>query len=221
MELISRAMSLAGKRHAGQRSNAPAEHAECTDAPPGGAAISADSGTSPTQVSQRPSAASVLLVESLYDGDAPADARLELDFVYRTKSRLRTRLTSGEEVGLFLPRGTVLRGGQKLRARDGRIVEVIAAAEDLREVRCSGPSELARAAYHLGNRHVAVEVGDGWLRIRADHVLEGMLIGLGAAVLPVRAAFEPEAGAYGHGHQHGDDAEGGGSGARIHMMSGG
>lgn len=158
----------------------------------------------------------MLLIESLYDGVRAATDKLELDFGYRTKSRLRGRLASGEEVGLFLPRGTILRGGQKLHARDGRIVEVVAAPEELLEVRCADAFELARAAYHLGNRHVAVELGEGWLRIQADHVLEGMLVGLGAEVLPLRAPFEPEAGAYAHGHQHPGD----GSGARIHMMDG-
>ena len=169
-------------------------------------------------ISSRSPAAPALLIEKLYDGPAAAVARLELDFTYRTKSRLRAQLTSGEAVGLFLPRGTVLRGGQKLEARDGRIIEVVAAAEDLLEVRCSTPFDLARAAYHLGNRHVAVELGEGYLRIRADHVLEAMLIGLGAAVLPLQAPFEPEAGAYAPGHQHaGDDS----SGPRIHLMAGG
>lgn len=165
-------------------------------------------------------ASTVLLIEALYDGDAPATDSLELDFGARTKSRLRTRLASGAEVGLFLARGTILRGGQKLRARDGRIVAVRAAAEDLLEARCASPSELARAAYHLGNRHVAVQVGrdagGDWLRIQADHVLEGMLVGLGALVCRLRAPFEPEAGAYAPGHQHPGD----GSGARIHLMAG-
>ena len=82
-------------------------------------------------------------------------------------------------------------------------------------MRCADAFELARAAYHLGNRHVAVELGEGWLRIQADHVLEGMLVGRGAEVSPISAPFEPEAGAYAHGHQHPGD----GSGARIHMMS--
>lgn len=158
----------------------------------------------------------MLLIESLYDGSEPATERLELDFNRRTKSRLRARMPSGQEVGLFLPRGSILRGGQKLLARDGRIVEIVAAPEDLLEVRCADALELARAAYHLGNRHVAVELGDGWLRIQADHVLENMLVGLGADVTPLQAAFEPEAGAYAPGHQH----PGEGSGvARIHMMS--
>jgi urease accessory protein len=162
----------------------------------------------------------MLLLEALYDGPVPAAARLELDFSYRTKSRLRAKLVTGEEVGLFLPRGTVLRGGQKLAGRGGHIVEVVAAPEDLLEARCANPQALARAAFHLGNRHVAVEVGEdaagGWLRIQADHVLAGMLVGLGATVTALRAPFEPEAGAYAHGHPHPGD----GSGARIHMMGG-
>ncbi|NMG35100.1 urease accessory protein UreE [Azoarcus sp. TTM-91] len=158
----------------------------------------------------------MLLIEALYEGTRNATDTLELDFGYRTKSRLRARLGSGAEVGLFLPRGTILRGGNRLLANDGRVVEVVAAPEDLMEVRCADALELARAAYHLGNRHVAVELGEGWLRIQADHVLEGMLTGLGADVEALRAPFEPEAGAYAHGHQHPGD----GSGARIHMMDG-
>jgi urease accessory protein len=162
----------------------------------------------------------MLLIESPYDGDAPATDALELDFNYRTKSRLRAKLASGAEVGLFLARGTVLRGGHKLRASDGRIVAVVSAPEDLLEVRCASSVALARAAFHLGNRHVAVEVGSDaagdWLRLQADHVLEGMLVGLGARVSALRAPFEPEAGAYAPGHQHPGD----GSGARIHMMAG-
>ena len=164
--------------------------------------------------------AAVLLIESLYEGSEAATEVLELDFNYRTKSRLRAKLVSGAEAGLFLPRGTILRGGQKLQARDGRIVEVRAAPEELIEARCASPVELARAAYHLGNRHVAVQVGSDasgdWLRIQADHVLEGMLAGLGAQLVKLNAPFEPEAGAYAHGHQHPGD----GSGARIHMMAG-
>ena len=166
------------------------------------------------------SAPEMLLIEALYDGHLPATDTLELDFNARSKSRLLTRLASGAEIGLFLPRGTILRGGQKLRARDGRIVAVRAAAEDLLEARCATPVELARAAFHLGNRHVAVQVGrdagGDWLRLQADHVLEGMLVGLGALVSSLRAPFEPEAGAYAPGHQHPGD----GSGARIHLMAG-
>ena len=158
----------------------------------------------------------MLLIESIHTGSEATTERLSLPFEYRCKSRLRATLSSGEEVGLFLERGTILRGGDRLAANDGRIVAVEAAPEDLAEVRCSDARQLARAAYHLGNRHVAVEVGEDWLRLQRDHVLEGMLLGLGCAVLPVVAPFEPEAGAYAPGHQHPGD----GSGARIHMMAG-
>lgn len=156
----------------------------------------------------------MLLIETRYTGDAAPTARLTLDFDARTKSRLRTQLADGEAVGLFLPRGTILRGDDRLQAADGRIVEVVAAPEDLIEARCADAFALARAAYHLGNRHVAVQVGAGWLRIQADHVLETMLTGLGADVVSLTAPFEPEAGAYAHGHHH---AERGATEARIHQ----
>jgi len=156
----------------------------------------------------------MLLIENIYTGDAAPTARLQLDFDARTKSRLRTRLADGEEVGLFLPRGTILRGGDRLQAQDGRIVEVVSAPEELLEARCADASALARVAYHLGNRHVAVQVGDGWLRIQTDHVLKTMLVGLGAEVSGLSAAFEPEAGAYAHGHHH---AERGATEAKIHQ----
>ena len=165
-------------------------------------------------------APALCLIEARYTGDAPATDRLELDFNTRSKSRLRARLVSGAEVGLFLPRGTILRGGDRLLASDGRVVAVVSAPEELLEARCATSIELARAAFHLGNRHVAVQVGrdagGDWLRIQADHVLEGMLVGLGALVSSLRAPFEPEAGAYAPGHQHPGD----GSGARIHLMAG-
>lgn len=139
--------------------------------------------------------------------------RLELPFDKRQKSRLRAQLASGEAVALNLPRGEILRGGDLVVASDGRIIEVVAAPEQLLHAVCADPTVLARAAYHLGNRHVPVQVGDGFLRIAADHVLEAMLQGLGATLTPIEAPFEPEAGAYGaHPHQHGEDA----GAARIH-----
>lgn len=141
--------------------------------------------------------------------------RLELPFDSRQKTRLKTRLASGEEVALMLPRGEVLRGGDLLVASDGRVIEVAASPEAVVHVECASPTELAKAAYHLGNRHVAVQVGEGFLRIAADHVLEEMLRGLGARLTPMQAPFEPEAGAYsggGHSHAH----EEGGHGGRIH-----
>ena len=145
--------------------------------------------------------------------------RLELPFDLRQKSRLRATLDSGEEVAILLPRGEVLRGGDLLAASDGRVVEVVARAERLLHVACDSPQALARAAYHLGNRHVAVQIGDGFLRLAADHVLEQMLHGLGARLSALDAPFEPEAGAYGGTHSHGDEHGHHGHadhGARIH-----
>lgn len=132
---------------------------------------------------------------------------LRLPFEQRRKSRLHARLESGEEVALILPRGTVLRGGDLLAASNGGVIEVVAEPEALLHVECTGSEALARAAYHLGNRHVPVQVGEGWLRIAADHVLAGMLEGLGAAVTPIEAPFEPEVGAYADGHHHHADGE--------------
>jgi len=138
------------------------------------------------------------------------DGELCLPFEMRQKTRLRTRLTSGEEVALLLPRGTILRGGDCLRAGDGRLIAVRAQDESVLHVVCRDATALARAAYHLGNRHVPVQVGDGFLRIASDAVLHAMLAGLGATVTPLQASFEPEAGAYGgNGGSHGH-------GGRIH-----
>jgi urease accessory protein len=139
--------------------------------------------------------------------------QLRLPFESRQKSRLRTRLVSGEEVGLMLPRGEVLRGGDLVTASDGRVIEVLAAPEKLLHVECANATELAKAAYHLGNRHVPVQVGDGFLRLAADHVLEEMLKKMGAKVKEIEAPFEPEAGAYAGGHHQHDEM---GHGGKIH-----
>src|ERR1039457_3544748 len=111
-------------------------------------------------------------------------------FEQRCKSRLRATLASGEEIGLFLERGTILRGGDCLAADDGRVVRVESAAEKLMEVRAENAESLARAAYHLGNRHTAIQIGDGWLRFAADHVLAQMLAGLGVEASALDSAFE-------------------------------
>ena len=140
--------------------------------------------------------------------------QIKLPFDLRQKTRLRTQLVSGEEVAVMLPRGDILRGGDLVVASDGRVIEVVAQAEKVLHITCETPQALTRAAYHLGNRHVPVQVGEGFLRIAADHVLEEMLKGLGAKIEPLQAPFEPEAGAYGGGHQHHASA---GRGARIHQ----
>jgi len=134
---------------------------------------------------------------------AEAQAQLILPFELRQKSRLRTALATGEEVGLNLERGYILRGGDQLLADDGRVVEVVAAPEKVSVVAGTDPLQLARAAYHLGNRHVSVQIGAGWLRYLHDHVLDDMVRGLGLPVAIDTLPFEPEAGAYaGHGHAH-------------------
>jgi len=127
--------------------------------------------------------------------------KLVLPFEQRQKSRLRARLENGDEVALILPRG------DRVAATDGREVEIVAAPEKLLHIEST---ELARLAYHLGNRHVPLQVGQGFLRIAEDHVLEEMARKLGARVSHVEAPFEPEAGAYGHQH---DEM---GHGGRIH-----
>ena len=139
---------------------------------------------------------------------------LVLPFDLRIRSRLRTRLASGEEAVLKTERGAVLRGGEFLKSEDGRVVRVSAAPEKVMHITCADQFELTRAAYHLGNRHVPVQIGDGFLRIAADHVLCDMLLGLGAKVQELEAPFEPESGAYGGGHGHHDEA---GHGGKIHQ----
>jgi len=145
------------------------------------------------------------------------DVELILPFDQRQKSRLRTTLADGEEVGLFLERGQILRDGECLRADDGRVVVVRASPEKILHITCASDSDLMRVAYHLGNRHVALQVGQGWLRIADDYVLKEMVEGLGAHVECLEAPFEPEAGAYGGHHHHAGEAEGNGNaGAEGH-----
>lgn len=153
------------------------------------------------------------------DDDAVVTDVLELPFDARERSRLRARLVSGQEIGIDLPVGTILLHGSKLKLADGRIVAIEAADEDLVEVRAGSAADLARIAYHIGNRHVPIQVGDGWLRILPDHVLQAMVEGLGGSVVPVSGRFQPESGAYGHSHvhHHHDDE---GHGGRIHTMAG-
>jgi urease accessory protein len=105
---------------------------------------------------------------------------------------------------VVLARGQILRSGDLLLTSDERVVEVGAAAEWVTTVRAAQPPLLARIAYHLGNRHVALEIGADWLRYGHDHVLDEMVRGLGAELTVEQAPFEPEAGAYagGHGHSH-------------------
>ena len=130
---------------------------------------------------------------------------LTLPYDARCKSRFAAALDTGEEVGVVLPRGTVLRDGDMLVADDGGLVRVIAAPESVLLVRAPDRLTLTRAAYHLGNRHTPVEVGAEELKLEADPVLEDMLKRLGAQVERAQLPFQPESGAYGGGHRHGHD----------------
>jgi urease accessory protein len=130
-------------------------------------------------------------------------ATVRLNFDARSKSRLLLKLDNGEQAALVVERGRLLRGGDRVRTLDGREVQIIAAEESLLEASSDDPAAIAKAAFHLGNRHVAVQVMANRLRFLNDHVLEEMVKGLGLNVAPVLAPFEPEGGAYGHHHAHG------------------
>jgi urease accessory protein len=131
--------------------------------------------------------------------------RAHLTFDARTKSRLLLRLDNGEQAALVVERGRLLRGGEQVRLEDGRYVEIVAALEPLLEAISGDPLLIAKAAYHLGNRHAAVQIMKDGLRFLADHVLADMVAGLGLTVTPLSAPFEPEGGAYGHHHAHGSE----------------
>lgn len=136
-------------------------------------------------------------------------ATLELDWDTRQKSRFDATDSLGRTLGVFLPRGSVVRGGDVLLAEDGSMVRVIAAPQTvLRITHCSAhgtPFDLLRAAYHLGNRHVPIELKPDHLKIEPDHVLADLLRAMHLIVNQVDEAFEPESGAYsagGHAHEH-------------------
>lgn len=138
-------------------------------------------------------------------------ATVQLDWDVRQKSRFDATDSQGRALGVFLPRGTVVRGGDALVAEDGSLIVVQAAPQPVLVVRpCpahGSPFDLVRAAYHLGNRHVALELQPDHLKLEPDHVLADMLRAMHLIVTEQAAAFEPEAGAYaagghGHGHEH-------------------
>ena len=144
------------------------------------------------------------LNQKLVAGATP-DTRVTLPIDQRVRSRLRVVLDDGREAGLFLPRGTLLRGGDLLGSDEGLVVEVVAATESVSTIKSTDQILLTRAAYHLGNRHVPLQVEPLWLRYLHDHVLDEMLRKMGLEVVVEEAPFEPEAGAYeqaGEGHHH-------------------
>ena len=140
------------------------------------------------------------------DGSVDADASVTLTFDQRIRSRLRVVLDDGREAGVFLERGAGLRSGDCLTDDEGLVVRVLAAAERVSSVRADDALQLARACYHLGNRHVPLQIERGRLRYLHDHVLDAMVRGLGLTVTVENAEFEPEPGAYGgpaQAHAHG------------------
>ncbi|WP_184262790.1 urease accessory protein UreE [Rhodopseudomonas rhenobacensis] len=148
--------------------------------------------------------------------EAAADT-VVLDFDDRHRRRTAMVGTRGLQFLLDLEHAVALRGGDALVLEDGRMIEVVAAAEPLIEIRCKDPQQLVRVAWHLGNRHLPTQLMAKGLRIRRDHVIEAMLQGLGAKIVEIEAPFDPEGGAYaqpaepghdhsGHDHAHHDHA---------------
>jgi len=138
---------------------------------------------------------------------------VELDWDVRQKSRFAATDSAARELGVFLPRGTLVRGGDVLVAEDGSLVRVLAAPQPVLVItHCSShgtPFDLTRAAYHLGNRHVPIELQPDHLKIEPDHVLADMLRAMHLIVTAQDLPFEPEGGAYAAGHGGGHQHHGG------------
>lgn len=144
------------------------------------------------------------LTRRLQETDVQHNDELLLPFDERKRGRLKATTLSGREAGIFIERGDVLRGGTLLQADTGEVVLVRASDEEVTTAYCEDAVTFARACYHLGNRHVPLQVGNNWLRFQKDHVLDEMVMLLGLTVDHTEAPFEPENGAYakGHGHHH-------------------
>ena len=151
--------------------------------------------------------ATEIVAAGTWKGD-PVDV-VRLDYDRRTRRRIALTGKGGLAFLLDLAKTPALRAGDGIRLEDGRIVAVEAAPEALIEITCADGPQLARVAWHLGNRHLATEIGAAAIHIRDDHVIADMVRGLGARVRPVQRPFNPEGGAYGHGtvqehgHSHG------------------
>ena len=135
--------------------------------------------------------------------EASAVDCVALDAHERHRRRIALTGQGGTMFLLDLPHATALRDGDGLVLEDGAIVRVAGVREPLVEIAAVNPQHLARIAWHIGNRHIDVQVVGDRLRIRRDHVIEEMLRGLGAFLEPIDAAFDPESGAYDHPHAHG------------------
>ena len=140
----------------------------------------------------------------------------------REKSRLKVTLDNGEAGGLFFEKGTTFQDGDLIISTDGEtLVEIKAAAETVSSVSCDDPLMLSKACYHLGNRHIALQIESNELRYQHDHVLDDMVRGLGLEVITKQAPFEPESGAYSGGghHHHSDDHSHGDDHSHTHRHS--
>ena len=135
----------------------------------------------------------------------PIDDKVVLDSDIREKGRFKSISEQGIEVRVFLERGKTLAIGEVLKTECGKLITIVGAKEDVLKASCSDWETFSKACYHLGNRHVKIQVGERWLRIKPDYVLEEMLERLGLTIEKEQAVFMPESGAYagGHSHSHG------------------
>lgn len=150
--------------------------------------------------------------ENKTDSKKEPDTTVTLVRDQREKSRLKVTLDDGRDAGLFFEKGISFQDGDLIVSDDGKIlVEVKAADETVSTINCDDLLQLARACYHLGNRHIPLQINNGILRYQHDHVLDDMVRGLGLEVITEQAPFEPEPGAYSggghhhHGHEHNHD----------------
>ncbi len=145
------------------------------------------------------------VVEYVHDvGGLSAHDTLTLDYDDRKRGRFKSVTDSGQEIGVFLDRGKVLRQGQVLKTECGKIIVIIAKPEMVTTAKCDDSLVFAKCCYHLGNRHVPLQIGDCWLCFKPDHVLEEMVHLLGMKIEQHSLPFDPESGAYKGGHHHHD-----------------
>jgi urease accessory protein len=161
--------------------------------------------------------ASEVIRAGLWGGNGADVVRLDYDL--RTRRRISLRGVNGLAFLLDLQKSPVLRAGDGIRLSDGRIVAVEAAAERLLAITCRDERALARIAWHLGNRHLAAEIGERTIHIRDDHVIAEMVRGLGAQAYVVERPFNPEGGAYGEGGSHGHSHHHGHRGDHDHVQA--
>ncbi len=146
-----------------------------------------------------------LTISKLAEAGSTHQATLTLPFELRQKTRFKSKLDDGREVGLLLQRGRTLQSGDLLKAEDETVVQVRAADETVTQVQADTSLLIARLCFHLGNRHVPLQISETWLRYQRDHVLDQLVESLGGRISHISAPFEPETGAYqpvSHQHRH-------------------